>query len=67
VYLTDDGINVLFVLQQEILEMLVEAGADLDSKTKNGETPFGEFFRAVVISRLKIKPCEMKITCEIRT
>ncbi|KAL8616326.1 hypothetical protein ACOMHN_056269 [Nucella lapillus] len=26
--------------QQEILEMLVENGADLDSKTKNGETPF---------------------------
>ncbi|XP_025114575.1 protein phosphatase 1 regulatory subunit 16A-like isoform X2 [Pomacea canaliculata] len=26
--------------QQEILEMLVENGADLDAKTKNGETPF---------------------------
>lgn len=26
--------------QQEIMEMLVEAGADLDMKTKNGETPF---------------------------
>ncbi|XP_076470396.1 uncharacterized protein LOC143300534 isoform X2 [Babylonia areolata] len=26
--------------QQEILELLVENGADLDSKTKSGETPF---------------------------
>lgn len=26
--------------QQEIMELLVDSGADLDSKTRNGETPF---------------------------
>lgn len=31
------------LFQLEILELLVQNGADLDAKTKNGETPFGEF------------------------
>lgn len=29
------------VFQPEVIEMLVKRGADLDAKTRNGETPFG--------------------------
>ena len=35
--------RTIFLLQPAILEMLVANGADLEAKTKNGETPFGEF------------------------
>jgi ankyrin repeat protein len=30
-------------LQQDVLELLVKNGADIDAKTKNGETPFGTY------------------------
>lgn len=31
-----------YAFQPEILEILVKNGADIDAKTRNGETAFGE-------------------------
>lgn len=35
-------IYLIFSLQLEVLEMLAQAGADLNAKNKNDETPSGE-------------------------
>jgi hypothetical protein len=32
-----------FKLQPEVIEILVKSGADIDAKTRTGETPFGKF------------------------
>lgn len=38
-----EKILFFFILQQDVLELLVKNGADIDAKTKNGETPFGTY------------------------
>ena len=43
--LHSNDINILLFLQLSILETLVHHGADLEARTKTGETPLGEIIK----------------------
>jgi len=51
----DFFLSLFFLVEQlDVLELLVQNGADLDARTKNNETPYGKW------RKRKIRRCNLK-------